>query len=169
MTFEDIKTIVATALPEAILGEDLNATPKALLIDASQIVPVCQLLHRQEKLYFDSLSCLTALDNGPEKGIMEVIYILYSIPYDLHLMLKVTLDRQNPEIDSVVSVWRTADWHEREAFDLVGIRFRNHPDLRRILLPHDWQGHPLQKDYTDLETYHGISVKYDRNETESGK
>jgi len=164
MTFEHIKSLISEKLSDAVLGEDLNATPNALLIDKARIHEVCELLHADEKTYFDMLSCLTGIDNGLEKGSMEVVYNLYSIPFDLHLMLKVELDRENPEIDSVSDIWRTANWHERETYDLLGINFKNHPDLRRILLPTDWEGHPLRKDYSEQEKYHGMTVVYDRNE-----
>ena len=89
-----------------------------------------------------------------------MLYHLYSIPHDIHLALKVELDRTKPEVDSVTEIWKTADWHEREAYDLLGIHFKNHPDLRRILLPDDWEGHPLRKDYVEQEKYHEIKVKY---------
>ena len=91
---------------------------------------------------------------------MEVIYHLYSIPYDLHLALSVELSRKQPTVDSVTAIWRGANWHEREAYDLLGIQFNNHPDLRRILLPEDWDGFPLRKDYQEQENYHDIKVKY---------
>ncbi|MEO9473964.1 MAG: NADH-quinone oxidoreductase subunit C [Cyclobacteriaceae bacterium] len=164
MTFSEIKSFVEQQVADAVIGEDLNATPNALLIAPDKIIEVCDLLHASEKTYFDQLACLTGLDNGPEAGTMEVIYNLYSFPFDIHLMLKCELKREKPEIQSVSSLWRTANWHEREAYDLVGIKFLNHPDLRRILLPSDWQGHPLQKDYTEQEKYHGITVTYDRDE-----
>jgi NADH-quinone oxidoreductase subunit C len=117
-------------------------------------------------LYFDSLSCITGMDNGPQAGTMEVIYNLYSIPYDLHLMLKVRLERPKtandplPEVPSLTGIWKSADWMERETYDLLGIRFSGHPDLRRILLPADWEGYPLRKDYELQEYYHGIKVRY---------
>lgn len=160
MKLEEIKSLISQHHPNAIVGEDLDATPQALLIDSKSIHSVCELLHCNEKTYFDQLSCLTGLDNGEEKGTMEVIYNLYSIAYDLHLMLKVEVDREKPAIDSVVDIWKTADWHEREAYDLLGIHFNNHPDLRRILLPDDWEGHPLRKDYVEQERYHNVKVKY---------
>lgn len=159
-TFEEIKQLVKEKFPEAILGEDLAASPRALFIQPASLHQVCQFLHASDHTYFDSLSCLSGVDNGPEQNTMEVVYNLYSIPYDIHLMLKVSLDRTAPTVDTVSDIWRTANWHERETFDLFGIQFHHHPDLRRILLPRDWEGHPLRKDYEEQEYYHGIKVKY---------
>ncbi len=164
MKFEDIKQFISERFGEAILGEDLDATPQALLIDQKKIVAVCEYLYQSKETFFDQLSCLTGIDNGAEIKTMEVVYNLYSIPREHHLMLKVTLDRKKPVIDSVQHIWRTADWHEREAYDLLGIQFKNHPDLRRILLPKDWVGYPLRKDYEEQEKYHGMNVKYDRDQ-----
>jgi NADH-quinone oxidoreductase subunit C len=107
------------------------------------------------------LSCITAIDLGPDAGQMEVIYTLYSIPFHVTLHLRVTLDRDKPEVLSLSSIWKTADWHEREAYDFFGIQFIGHPNLTRILLPADWVGHPLRKDYVEQERYHGIKVKYE--------
>lgn len=160
MQFEEIKSLISGKFQEAIKEEDLVSTPKALIIDLESIHQVCELLHTNEKTYFDSLSCLTGLDNGEEKNSMEIIYNLYSIPYDLDLMLKVELPRENPSVDSVADIWKTADWLERETYDMLGIRFNNHPDLRRILLPDDWEGYPLRKDYVEQEKYHEVKVKY---------
>ena len=160
MQFEEIKALIGKEFPTAILSEDLVTTPYTLEISKDFILLVCQFLHENEKTYFDSLSCLTGIDNGPEANTMEVVYNLYSIPYNLHLALKVSIEREKPEVESVSPVWKTADWHEREAYDLVGIAFKNHPDLRRILLPADWEGYPLRKDYVEQEFYHDIKVKY---------
>ncbi len=128
------------------------------------LLPVCNFLHEDPGFYFDFLNCITAIDNGPVAGTLDLWYHLSSIPNEISLALKVTLPRGTvenlPEIDSLNSIWRTADWHEREAYDLVGVRFKAHPDLRRILMPADWQGHPLRKDYEDPSEYHGIKVKY---------
>ncbi|MCG8340897.1 MAG: NADH-quinone oxidoreductase subunit C [Cytophagales bacterium] len=146
-----------------ILAKAINATPSAIVVPATHIAALCQELYENEQTYFDSLACLTAIDNGPEAGTLEVIYNLYSIPYDVQLMIKVEVPRNKPgeplpEVPSVSHLWQTANWHEREAYDLVGIHFTNHPDLRRILLPADWEGHPLRKDYTWQEHYHGLKV-----------
>ena len=160
MQFEEIKALIESHVDGAVVGEDLTSTPKTLLIEKSQIKEICQLLFQNDKTYFDSLSCLTGIDNGEEQGTMEVVYNLYSIPYDHHLALKVSMDRSKPEVDSVTEIWKTADWHERETYDLLGIQFTDHPDLRRILLPEDWEGHPLRKDYVEQEKYHEVVVKW---------
>ncbi len=160
MKLSQIKELVLSEYPNSIVGEDENASPAALLVKPQFIFQICELLQSNEKTYFDQLSCLSGLDNGEEAGTMEVIYNLYCIPYDLHLMLKVELDRKHPSIDSVMDIWKTADWHEREAYDLFGIHFNKHKDLRRILLPNDWEGFPLRKDYVEQERYHDVKVKY---------
>lgn len=159
MQFDEIKSLLQQEFPNAILGEKLNATPKTLLIDVKWIHQVCSFLHACEKTYFDTLSSLSGIDNGPDQS-MEVLYHLYSIPYDLHMAVGVELKRENPEIETVSDIWKAADWHERETYDLFGINFLNHPDLRRILMPEDWEGYPLRKDYEPQETYHHIKVKY---------
>lgn len=109
-------------------------------------------------LQFDTLMCLSGIDYG--KGIFGVVYNLGSIAKKHRFTLKIEVAVNSPEVPSVESVWRTADWHEREAFDLFGIVFTDHPDLRRILLPDDWEGHPLRKDYQVQEFYHGMKVPY---------
>ncbi|MBO3699124.1 NADH-quinone oxidoreductase subunit C [Roseivirga sp. E12] len=159
MTFEEIISKLKVEFgEEIILSTDENASPSCIELHADHLVETMQYLHQTEGLYFDALSCITGLDNGPETDTMEVIYNLYSIPCDHHLMVKVTLSRKEPLIDSLNSIWKTADWQEREVFDLFGIQFNNHPDLRRILLPADWEGFPLRKDYEHQTYYRGVKV-----------
>lgn len=159
MTFEEIQSKLKDKLGEdSILLVNEQATPKCIELNADSLVEAMNYLHKTEGLYFDSLSCITGLDNGVESNSMEVIYNLYSIPYEHHLMVKITLDRTQPKIDSLTSIWKTADWQEREVYDLYGIHFNNHPDLRRILLPADWEGFPLRKDYKHQEYYRGVKV-----------
>lgn len=157
--FETILEVVSSASTQPVVVDE-NATPKAIKILSTDLVSVCKALYTHEKTYFDMLSCITAIDNGPDAGTIEIAYNLYSIPYNLHLMLKTSLSRDAAEIDSLSSIWKTADWHEREVYDMFGIVFKGHPDLRRILLPADWKGHPLRKDYEHEEYYKGIKVDY---------
>lgn len=164
MTFTEITTLLQHQFgPDAIQANNQNPQPY-LTVPVGQLVDICQVLRNDERLFFDLLACLTAIDNGVQVNTMEVIYNLTSIPYEHNLMLKVMVPRtagnaKLPVVPSIAHVWRTADWHEREAFDLVGIHFEGHPDLRRILLPTDWVGYPLRTDYQEEEQYHGIKTK----------
>lgn len=159
MNVDEFKAIIDVELgADTVLSIDENATPKAIVIAPEQVLSVGRLLRDNERTLFDLLSCLTVVDNGPEVQNMEVIYNLYSIPLDHSLMVKATLDRDNPEIETVSDLWQTANWHEREAYDLFGVKFNNHPDLRRILMPADWEGHPMLKDYEEPPTYRGMKT-----------
>jgi NADH-quinone oxidoreductase subunit C len=151
---------VISGLCQTIPVVDEFCTPKAIKISADDLLSVMEALYRDPATYFDMLSCVTGLDNGAEAATMEVAYNLYSIPFNHHLMIKVVLPRHKPEIESVTSIWKTANWQEREIFDMYGIQFKNHPDLRRILMPADWEGHPLKKDYKQQDYYRDIKVEY---------
>ncbi|MGD1839652.1 MAG: NADH-quinone oxidoreductase subunit C [Thermonemataceae bacterium] len=170
MEFEEIQEIIIQTLgTEVVLQAEPDITQPALTIKTESIVEVCQLLRDHEQTFFDMLSCLTGIDNGVEADTMEVIYHLYSIPFEHSLVLKVVVPRYTneeklPEVPSVSGVWLAANWLERDAYDLLGIVFKNHPDLRRILLPADWEGFPLRKDYKEQEKYHGMNVVYDRDQ-----
>jgi NADH-quinone oxidoreductase subunit C len=158
ITGEIILAKVIAVDPSAMFQS--NAKPITIIIASSQIVTVSTMLFHDEGLYFDQLSCVTGIDNGPVANTMEVIYHLYSIPFNFSLALKVKLPRENPEVESLAGIWKSANWLERETFDMYGIRFANHPDLRRILMPADWEGYPLRKDYQQQETYRNVDVKY---------
>lgn len=160
MTFDDFKILIEQLPLKQPPTFDLNARPNAVVLSSEDLLTVCQELYQNPSTYFDMLSCITGIDNGPQAGTMEVAYNLYSIPYNFHLMLKVTIPRENPLIDSLSHIWKTADWLEREVFDMYGIIFNNHPDLRRILMPADWDGYPLRKDYKHQEYYRNIKVEY---------
>ncbi len=108
---------------------------------------------------FDSLHCLGG-DHLPEREELVVIYHLYSLEDNAWIVLKVYLPEEEPIVASITDLYNAADWHEREAFDLLGIRFTDHPDLRRLLLPEDWDGHPLRKDYVFPQTYRGLPVDW---------
>lgn len=159
-----VKELITQHIGEHVLVRvEEHPLQPTLVVAADKLLEIAVLLRDTEGFYFDFLSNISAVDYHPEP-LFAVVYHLASIPYQTQLTLKVELanDRQLdnlPELPSVSSVWRTAEWHEREAFDLMGIFFSGHPDLRRILLPDDWQGYPLRKDYEDAETYHGIAIK----------
>jgi NADH-quinone oxidoreductase subunit C len=164
MSFDGIKQILTYKFgAEVIVGEETSGLQPALLIAPDIIGDVCLELRNNPLTYFDFLSCLSGVDHGAEDGRFEVVYHLSSIPYQLQLTLKISKihDRASedlPSFKSVADVYRTAEWHEREAYDLVGIFFEGNPDLRRILLPDDWEGYPLRKDYTNAEYYKGIKI-----------
>jgi NADH-quinone oxidoreductase subunit C len=131
--------------PEAVVDGKYDRNELTLWIHPQRIVQACEFLKAaQQYLYLEDI---TALDWYPAEPRFEVVYHMYCIPRKLRLRLKVKLGGENPEIATVTTVWRSANWYEREAFDLFGIQFKGHPNLRRILLPDDWQGHPLRKDY----------------------
>jgi NADH-quinone oxidoreductase subunit C len=116
---------------------------------------VAEFLAGQEDLAFDFLACVSALDYVADNKLCAV-YELYATQHRHWFAVKVYTERDNPCIPSVMDIWPAADWHEREAYDLMGIVFEGHADLRRILLPEDWVGHPLRKDYEFPREYHGI-------------
>jgi NADH-quinone oxidoreductase subunit C len=119
-----------------------------LVVPREQIVEVCAHLKGAPGFEFDMLSDLTGVDRGPEEEPrFEVNYHLFSTKRYHRMRLKVLLDQEDVRVRTVTGVWRTANWHERETFDLFGVIFDGHPDLRRILLPDDWQGHALRKDF----------------------
>ena len=117
-----------------------------VIVKKEEIVAICQYLKANEG--FNFLTDLCGVDYlGKKADRFMVVYHLYNITTHERLRLKVAVAEQDATVDSVASVWGTASWHERECWDLMGISFNNHPDLRRILMPADWVGHPLRKDY----------------------
>ena len=121
------------------------------------IADVCRFAKDDPELAFDCLSNLSGVDY-PKRSVIEIVYNLYSYRHRHLFTLKVGAPRDNPVVPTVSGVWAHADWQEREAFDLLGVQFTGHPDLRRILMPEDWPGHPLRKDFVEPEEYHGIST-----------
>lgn len=142
---------------------------------APEVLPhVCQFLKAEPDLAFEMLNCITAVDYLPQtgqdgqvaEGRIELFYHLTSLRFRSRLVLKTVVPRwkrnsplELPEIPTVSHIWPTANWHEREIFDLMGVYFVGHPDLRRILCPDDWVGHPLRKDYELPRQYHGIPLR----------
>jgi len=130
-----------------------------LVVPREHIAAACAFLKTSSETRFDFLSDLCGVDRGvEEEPRFEVNYHLFSTTKHHRWRLKVLLNEDNVHVDSVTSIWRTANWHERETYDLFGVIFDGHPDLRRILLPEDWQGHALRKDFP-LRGYEPYSLK----------
>lgn len=125
-----------------------------LIVDPARIVDLCR--HLKDSEQYIRLSGITAVDMHPAEPRFEVIYHLHSLERNQRLRLKCLLSGANHEIDSATGVWRAANWYEREVYDMFGITFRNHPNLTRILMPIDWEGYPLRKDYP----VHGYKYSY---------
>ncbi|MFZ1805593.1 MAG: NADH-quinone oxidoreductase subunit C [Cyclobacteriaceae bacterium] len=145
MNNEEIKKFILDQVAEAACVEGTQFLQ--VTIPSEKILPLATELKSNETTSFDFLFCLTAVDRLDH---MEVVYHLKSTTHHHQFVLKAKINtRENPEIETVCHIWRTAELHEREAYDLFGIKFLNHPDLRRLLLTDDWEGWPMRKDYDD--------------------
>jgi NADH-quinone oxidoreductase subunit C len=161
---------------DKITGGNTTALDPWIEVAPQALPEVCRYLRDEKDLRFNYLNCISGVDyfeGDPKKAAkvdwkphMEVVYHLWSLVHKHSIVLKVILPRwkddvpgQIPEVPSVASIWSTADWHEREVYDLSGVRFIGHPNLARILCPEDWVGYPLRKDYEMPLEYHGIRGK----------
>lgn len=173
MSPADIHQQLVAKFGERITGVKLDTLDPWIEVNPAAIVDVANYLRDDPALLFDALNDLCGVDylepdpkkaaKFPHEPHVEVVYHLYSYTHKHYITIKVKLPRwkndqkdELPEIPSVSGVWLIADWHEREAYDLVGIHFTGHPNLRRILCPEDWEGHALRKDYEFPLEYHGI-------------
>ncbi len=138
---------VQEALPDAIQGIGTFRDETWIVVSRERLLDVCKFLKEDPELAFDFLSFVCGVDYYPSQPRFEVVYQLYSTKHHHRFRVKTKVPEHDPKVPSVVGIWPTADWHERETYDLFGIEFQGHPDLRRILLPADWVGHPLRKDY----------------------
>ena len=152
-TVQKVSAILEKKFPGDIDGEQNS--------DWIQLKPkywfeIAKWLKDDSDFYFDSLQCNTGFDLG--EGLLESRYNFHSMKHLHCVEIRIRVSVEKPDIPSVESLWRVADWFERETYDMFGINFTGHSDLRRILLPEDWEGWPLRKDYEEQETYHGIVV-----------
>jgi len=144
----EIAQKIKEIFPDEVLAVSNYRGQVSVTLRKNRIQDIARVLHDDPALYFDYLIDVCGADYlGKKEKRFEVVYHLYSIKHRHALRLKAEVSEGDPSIDSVVPVWIGAGWHERETFDLYGIRFNGHPDLRRILMPEDWEGHPLRKDY----------------------
>lgn len=139
-------------LPSAISDVTMAVDGPVFVITPEAIVGACQYFKTSG---FERISGITAVDWWPRTPRFEVVYLIHSVRHNQRVRLQVKIE-EGADLESVSSVWRGANWYEREVFDLFGIPFRNHPNLERIMLPADWEGHPLRKDYP----IHGFKYSY---------
>jgi len=171
MEFSEIAKKVSERFGDQVVGVVADAIDPWIEVAPPAIAEIARFLRDEPSLRFQFLHCITGVDylqTDPKRKIegqprIELIYHLGSLAHKHRLVVKAVLPRwkdgiegQLPEIPSVSGVWSTANWHEREVYDLMGVRFLGHPDLRRILCPDDWVGHPLRKDYEMPLEYQGI-------------
>ena len=135
------------ALPDAVLETHAHVGDATARIDPERVVEVARLLRDDSELEFEMLTDVTAVDYLGEEPRFEMVYHFYSVAGNRRLRIKARVPEAPAEIDSLVDVYASANWMEREVWDLYGIRFKGHPDLRRILLYEEFEGHPLRKDY----------------------
>ncbi len=167
MNVDDITKILKDKFGDKILEADLESVEPVITVDPGSIAGISRFLKDEKKLDFNFLMSLSGIDLDEEN--LQVVYHLNSMKHNHKVTLSVTAPKSKPDVPSIANIWRTADWHEREAFDLLGVRFTGHPDMRRILCPDDWEGHPLRKDYVEPEMYNGMPVPYPEEEEPSDK
>jgi NADH-quinone oxidoreductase subunit C len=162
MSFDEILERAQSLLGQGIQLQRLDGIQCQILVDKSNLISLVQVLKSDRDLRFDVLSCITAIDNGQEKGTIDMVYNFNSIANEHRLTVLCSIEKgiesKPAQIDSLCSLYKAANWHEREIFDFFGVHFNHHPDLRRIFLPNDWEGYPLLKDYKHQEYYRGIKV-----------
>ncbi|MCD6310725.1 MAG: NADH-quinone oxidoreductase subunit C [Candidatus Eremiobacteraeota bacterium] len=150
MTRAEIKQKLEKKFPGYTFTDDPDNN-EGIIIKPEELIDICKYLVNDIDLAFNFLNFVTAIDR--DKTI-DVVYMLSSIPMKHRVLLKVSLSRQDPQVDSVSGIWPTANWHEREAYDLFGIKFNGHPDLRRIMMFDNWKGYPLRKDFVHENLIH---------------
>jgi NADH-quinone oxidoreductase subunit C len=159
MTHKEIAEILKQRFPDEIAEiKSENVVDAYVRISPARWREIALYLRDDPAMEFDFLMCLSGMDYG--RGILGAVYNIYSMNKKHKVNIKIEVPADAAEIPSVAEVWPTINWHEREAYDLIGIRFTGHPDPRRILMPYDWEGHPLRKDYEVPEFYHGMKIKY---------
>lgn len=160
MTLQEIYTKLKDKFGELILSFEEVVADAFIVVAPESIADVAQYLAEDETLAFDSLMCLSASDLSAKETTLEVVYHLFSMTQRHKAVLKAIVPKEEPHVPTVENVWRTANWHERETYDLYGIVFDGHSNLQRILLPPDWEGYPLRKGYKEPEFYRGMRVPY---------
>jgi NADH-quinone oxidoreductase subunit C len=158
MTAQEIHNSLKAKFGDAVLDAKLEVMQPWISIAPDRMKDVAFFLRDDPSMQFDSMMCLSGVDYND--GRLGIVYHLFSMVHRHKIVLKAFCTKENPHVRSVSSVWGTANWHEREVFDMYGVVIDEHPDPRRILMPDDWEGHPLRKDYKVPEFYNGMKVPY---------
>ena len=148
-------------LKDGVLSVEEFRGQHTIVLNRDVIVEACQIMRDDSDLDFNMLAALTAVDYWPEEPRFAVVYQLYSNANKIFIGLRVPLQGTSPEVATVETVYPNANWREREVYDMFGISFTGHSDLRRILMPFNWEGHPLRKDYPLGEEEIQFSFNYD--------
>ena len=156
MNHSEIQSLIEEKFPNSLIANE-NLQDNQIEIDRQFWKDIATFLKNDPKLLFDQLECITVIDTGDD-GPLQSRYNLHSMELRHKIEVIISLDRDNPSVESIEQIWRIGDWFERETYDMFGIVYEGHRDLRRILCPDDWEGWPLRKDYELQETYHGIMV-----------
>ncbi len=158
MEAREVYALLEKQFPDKVSDFKGDVPEPYLTVDPQAIVEICRFLRDHSTLKFEVLSDLTALD-WPKDEKIQIVYHLYSYSQRHQIVLKVDLPRDKPKIATTEGIWKVANWFEREVYDLFGVIFEGHSDLRRIMLPEDWVGFPLRKDYVEQEEYAGMSTQ----------
>ncbi|MFA9390612.1 MAG: NADH-quinone oxidoreductase subunit C [Prolixibacteraceae bacterium] len=158
MTHNEIVQELKNKFGEAVIeSTDQMPTDQFITVASDQLFEICHTLRDNDQFQFDYLMSLSGIDAEENVG---VVYHLYSMQLKHKLVIKTLVPKSNPVVPTVERIWRSADWHEREAYDLLGVQFEGHHNMIRILCPYDWEGYPLRKDYETPESYHGMKIAY---------
>ncbi len=141
-----------------IIRLDESVKDPFVVVNPQKWLEIAKYLHDDPDLYFDFLMSIAGVDY-PDENLIRVVYHLWSYKHRHMLVVKVELNRENPVVDSIDSIWANANWLERETYDLFGVVFKGSRNLKRLLMPEDWEGHPMRKDYEEPKEYHGISTE----------
>lgn len=155
LTRDEVHRIVKARLGEGVLEEKIGVPDPFVVVKAEVVEDLSLFVRDDERLRMDLLTAISGVDY-PDRSIIEVVYCVESTSTGSSLIFKVALPREAPRVRTVENVWRTADWHERETYDLLGVIFEGHHNPVRILCAEDWEGHPLRKDYVIPEEFRGL-------------
>jgi len=158
MTFDEIVKHIELKSADKFSIEEGKSV---LFISPDNWEEIAAILKNDSELEFDYLMCISSYDKG-DNTIYGVAYNFYSTSKQHYLEIRIEVE-DGISIPSITSLWRAADWHEREAYDMMGLKFAGHPDLKRILLADDWEGHPLRKNYQEPDYYHGLPIPKDKS------